>query len=169
MDYAKIARELKIAKEAALASRDSQRDGEPHPAEPACGMIRPTRECPRCGSRQWVRLDTTESWMCYECPKPDGSKISPNDVAKWHTIPLKSLSLESSDEKPVAGSGLRVTVSARDPELPAVPTEPCPKCGGRQFWRGAAGSFICYKCVRPGDYPKNLSVDEWWYLAPDSE
>ena len=63
MDYAKIARELKIAKEA-FASRDSRRDGEAHLAEPACAMIRPARECPKCGSRQWVRTAETERWVC---------------------------------------------------------------------------------------------------------
>ena len=31
------------------------------------------------------------------------------------------------------------------------PHEPCPKCGGRHYWResGTKGPWFCYRCVRP--------------------
>jgi hypothetical protein len=142
MDY------LEISK--SLAARNPRRDGEgeAHPAV-AYAIIRPTRECPKCGSRQWVRTTEAEHWVCYECPKTNGTKINAIDVVQWHIIPLESLSLK-----------------ARNPELPAVHTGLCPQCGGRQFWRGIVGPFVCYRCARPDDYPRNLSVEEWWYVAP---
>jgi hypothetical protein len=47
---------------------------------------------------------------------------------------------------------------------PSVPAEPCPQCGGRQYWRAKIGPFICYDCTL--DKPSHNSVEEWWYLVP---
>lgn len=129
----------------------------------------PTTNCPRCNSRQWVRVRSKKRvWRCYECP----DKVNRKDVVEWcfialpdqlprDLIPARRNTVIHKNDDPIPGSGRRIPSQSRDPLLPHVPGSLC-ACGNRQFFRYAEGDFHCYKCEKP---PQDSMIEEWWFLA----
>jgi hypothetical protein len=87
------------------------------------------------------------------------------------------VSLKSAAEKaPDARGAPQLQVVQRipkeqppDPEPPRhpvpPPTAPCGICGSRDFWRGASGGFVCYRCTPP---PKpDHHIEQWWCVVPE--
>lgn len=129
----------------------------------------PRANCPRCNSRQWVRIRSRKrEWRCYECP----DKVNPKDVVEWSFIglanteppdllPSRRNTVIHSRNYPVPGSRTRIPLQSRDPLLPRIPGSIC-SCGCRQFFRYSEGDFHCYKCEKP---PQDSMIEEWWFLA----